>query len=297
MKTAAGRRGGLAILVWIIGSVFALGRPVTCQAQDSSAEQAAGPASAAVESRDWAVKAALPGSIARLKENTLRAFVEEQIKVKEGGGSVCSATVVDLSGRRSYSILASIDWSGRGFCNEVRVFDKGPDGIVNQQFEAWNASDVRKLIVDLGAPGEKQLAIPRGYSQYSGARCQATWTVIYRERDGKMADDSASFGAFYQDRLRTLQDRLDHGEAEPECIQMEVDKIKRFLGISPTAGFGLAQEWIQSGDASLRTKAIVVFGDIGDEPSRQELRKLSSGNSPDAVLAKHFLDITPGSTE
>jgi len=220
----------------------------------------------------------------------LRSLVENRLRVAEGGGKICSVAQVDLSGVGNQRVLASIDWSGRSFCNDVWLLNADSESAGDQHLEAWNAEDVSKLIVDLGVPGERQLAVPSGYSQFNGARCVATWTVVYRERDGKIVDDSSNFPAFYQDRLRALQDRLNSGGAEPECAQMEADKIERFLGVSPKAGFDTAQRWERSSDPSLRAKAASVFGDIGDEQSMRELRRMGVGDSPEAVLARHFLE-------
>jgi hypothetical protein len=214
-------------------------------------------------------------------------MVQHRLQVGKGGGKICSVAQVDLPDERNHTVLASIDWSGRGFCNDVWLLD--PNSAGDQHFDAWNAEDVSKLIVSLGAPGEKQLAVPRAWSQYNGAQCVAKWTAIYSQRGGKMVDDSASFPAFYQNRLKALEARLEHGDAEPECTQMEADRVSRFLGISPKAGFDLARRWVQSSDPSLRAKGVAVLGDIGDEPSRRELQKISAGESPEAVLARHFL--------
>ena len=220
----------------------------------------------------------------------LRSIVEQGLSVAEGGGKICSVAQVDLSGNQTNSILASIDWGGRGFCNDVWVFRTGSNESNKQHFDAWNVEDVKKLIVALGSGRDKQLAIRRGFSQYNGAGCVATWTAIYTERNGNLEEDSASFPAFYLQRLDLLQDRLNRGEAEPECIQMEADKIRRFLGMSPTAGFDLAQRWLQSGEPALRAKGVAVFADIGDDPSKRELRKVAGGDAPEAILARHFLE-------
>jgi hypothetical protein len=220
----------------------------------------------------------------------LRSFVEQQLSVAEGGGKICSVARADLSGSQTDSVLASIDWSGRGYCNDVWIFRTGSNGPSKQHFDAWNIDDVNKLIVNLGSGRERQLAIRRGYSLYNGAGCVATWTAVYTERDGILEEDSTSFPAFYLQRLNMLQGRLNGGEAEPECIQMEADKIMRFLRTSPTAGFELAQRWVQGSEPALRAKGVAVFADIGDDPSKRELRKLANGDAPEAILARHFLE-------
>jgi hypothetical protein len=220
----------------------------------------------------------------------LRSFVDKQLSVAEGGGKICSVAQVDLSGNQTESILASIDWSGRGFCNDVWILRTGSNGSGKQRFDAWNVEDVRKLVVSLGSGRDKQLAVRRGYSQYNGVGCVATWTEIYTERNGKLEEESASFPAFYLQRLNMLQGLLNREEAEPECTQMEADKIRRFLGTSPTAGFDLAQRWVQSSNPALRAKGVAVFADIGDDPSKMELRKVAGGDAPEAILARHFLE-------
>ncbi len=219
----------------------------------------------------------------------LRSLTENRLHVTEGGGRICSVAQLQVSGAEAPIVLASIDWSGRDFCNELWLLNPNSDSGADQNLPAWNVRDVKKLAVTLGAPGEHQLAIPQRYSLYNGAKCIATWTAIYVERDGKLTDDSADYPAFYQDRLRTLQNRLSSSEIEPVCTQMEADKIKRLLGLEPKAGFTLAQSWIQSSDPSLRAKGVAVLGDIGDAPSIQELNRVAATDSPEAALAKHFL--------
>lgn len=255
---------------------------------------------AVVESLDWRVQAEDARNLAKIGSSDLRLFVQKQLAVQDSGSGeanhtgdrdICSVAAVDLSGGNTYSILASIDWSGRHFCNDLRLFTKDVTGIKEQRFSAWKVEDVSGLVVDLGGDGKRVLMIPQLFSPYDGAMCVATWTKIYGAAGNGATDVSAEFSAFYRSREQSLRERLNRGEMQPECAQMELDKIERFLGASPTAGFERTQQWMRSGNASLRSKAIVVFGDIADGPSKLELAKIAaSGSKEDAAASRIYLE-------
>jgi len=107
----------------------------------------------------------------------------------------------------------------------------------------------------------------------------ATWERIYELKNGHLEDVSASFPDFYRAREATLTSDMEarrnqiQPSSEPDeepCELMEADKILRFLKTPPTAGFERASLWMK-GDSALRSKAVDVFADIGDEASLQKL--------------------------
>ena len=289
---------GIIILASIGSAIGAQVLPISKQQESRSVRDG-------VESLDWRVQAEDSQNLARLGIRDLQLFVQKQLaaedkvsgsgeKINASYGDICSVAVVDLSGGKTYSILASIDWTGRHFCNDLRIFTQDSTGIRHQDFQAWDVEDVAKLVVDIRGDGIKELAIPKSYSSYDGAKCVAIWTSIHATSNGNMADVCTEFNSYYKNRLQILQDRLSKGEDQPECAQMELDKIERFLKVSPSAGFERAQRWIQSNNPSLRSKAIVVFGDILDDPSKRELVKVvANGSDEDAAAAKIYLAAKP----
>jgi hypothetical protein len=72
---------------------------------------------------------------------------------------------------------------------------------------------------------------------------------------------------------------------------MEMDKIKRYLGISPDAGKDQAIAWIKSGNEYMRRKGFAVLQDIGDKESKEILQAYTKDPNPNiANEAKFALD-------
>jgi hypothetical protein len=103
--------------------------------------------------------------------------------------------------------------------------------------------------------------------------------VIY-ECGGAGCSDSGDRHARYLtgelerlERERRLKEaNLDEGLS---CAIVEVDKLRRRLGIDPRSGARSAERWMKAPDPKLRRRAVVVFEDIGDEDARQKLNVLA----------------------
>ena len=113
----------------------------------------------------------------------------------------------------------------------------------------------------------------------------AFWTKIYQLKATGLVDVSSSFASYYQSRLSELQQRVTN-ETDPSCDMMEIVRIQRILGTAPAAEFALAQQWRTSPDPDMRSKAVDLFGDIGDRLSVLELRNISLGDSNNLVRSK-----------
>jgi hypothetical protein len=130
-------------------------------------------------------------------------------------------------------------------------------------------------VYDLDKNGKNVIVIPGSLSGYEGANsCMAMWNTIYMMQSDTLVDKSSEFKNYYRDRIDSLNARMqidnkrdqdDHRD-RTVCTQMEIDKIERYLGLSPNAGKDQAIAWIKSGDQYLRRKGFSVLEDIGDQP-------------------------------
>src|SRR5262245_2459032 len=50
-------------------------------------------------------------------------------RAAEGGVTVCSAAEVDLDGDGRLDLVASVDYSGRRFCNTLAILEKGSSAV------------------------------------------------------------------------------------------------------------------------------------------------------------------------
>ena len=207
-------------------------------------------------------------------------------QVLDGDGAVCDATLVPGLRGQLPTVIASVDYSGRRFCNTiVRVLAGTPPSVL-QRLPAFNVEDVSSIVRDIDGDTYPELVIPHAWSDYEGANsCQAAMLVVYECSDDTCTDASTRFGSFYSDRLQELDERLQLNEnvasiesahrSERPCLLMERDKIVRMVGTDPHAGLSLAEQWAGSSDQYLRKKAVAVFADIADEAGQKGLEKLS----------------------
>jgi hypothetical protein len=207
-------------------------------------------------------------------------------RASQGGVTVCSAAEADLDGDGQPDLVASIDYSGRGFCNTLAVVEKGSSQSVPQVTDAWGLDDVRNAIKP-NTDGSLMLVVPTAFTDYEGAECMAVWQRLFRLQHGALVDVSTSHLDFYQARKREVEAaiaRMDQEQADTSCELIESDKLDRFLGASPTAGYARALAWMRSADPAMRKRAARVFADIGDTVSMANLQGLSRDTDP-AVAA------------
>src|SRR5690348_5050162 len=67
----------------------------------------------------------------------------------EGGFTVCSSATVDLDGDGTPELVASVDYSGRRFCNTLVVLEKNNPQTA-AQLDVWGVDDVQKVIQRFG---------------------------------------------------------------------------------------------------------------------------------------------------
>lgn len=212
---------------------------------------------------------------------------------------VCSAAFARLSEDGAPALVASMDVNGRYFCNDFFVITRNEKTVMTQGLRVWEVDNARDVLVDLRHDGNLELVVPTEASDYEGANsCMEYWTRILALEHGKLTDESSNFTGFYRATLDSHMKELPTVKAEDEgngqdsavCMQMEANRIKRFLGTDPTAGEDSAIEWVKSSNQFLRRKGVVVLGEIGDKKSNAVLRELTrDGDGVISLMAKEAL--------
>jgi len=227
-------------------------------------------------------------------EAFIRELVDSQVQAR-----VCGWEFVNLNNDGVNELVASLDYSGRLFCNTLVLISKTGDVFRTQSVPAWNVTNVGDIMKDLNNDGAKELIVPQPLLDYEGAKCMATWETVYQWDGNAFVDVSRRFPQIYKKRLQELTDSIQKIEGDPtlsgtekdakaSCDYLEQDKIRRFFGNSK-AGFDRAVEWMTSDDSSLRRKAVKVFADISDDQSRAYLQILSRDLNPSVAAAAQAL--------
>jgi hypothetical protein len=206
-------------------------------------------------------------------------------RAAQGGVTVCSAAEVDLGGDGQLELVASVDYSGRRFCNTLAVVGKGSSR-APQVTDTWEMDDVRESI-KRNADGSLMLVVPTALTDYEGVECMAVWLRLFRFQNGALVDVSTAYPDFYKARKQQVDAtiaKMNREKADTGCALIESDKLDRFLGASPTAGYKRAVTWMRSVDPAMRKRAARVFADIGDAVSLAKLKDLARDADP-AVVA------------
>jgi hypothetical protein len=196
--------------------------------------------------------------------------------------TVCDAIAISGIKGSAQTIVASVDYSGRRFCNAVVLVSPNSPPVVLQAIDAWNVEVVSKIITDVNKDGRPELVIPTALTEYEGARaCVATVPIVYECSSGECRSSVNEYRGFYVGRgdevLRAMgQLSIDAQEDRRACLTVEHDKISRMLGIDLRAGFRVAEQWAKNPDPLVRRRAVAVLRDIGDAPSKARLQVLAA---------------------
>jgi hypothetical protein len=225
----------------------------------------------------------------------IRAIVEKAIGAGPGTGvTVCTAGVLPQSGTTPATILTSVDSSGRGACNRLFRLSMGTPSAVLQQFETtWGITDLSLIISDLDHDGDPELLIPNEWGHGRHYHCEPTKIVIYKCDARTCSDESRRFPAFFEheaDRLSQVIERLARFSPgaqveQRECLEMERDRLLRFLGLDPSAGLRAADVWMHDASKDVRLNAISVFADVGDAASQARLKALTDDEDSEVSAA------------
>jgi hypothetical protein len=249
--------------------------------------------------RDWDVMISQLHTDKPTSDAQIKSFVMAMIGEPADepfGSSVCSAGFFKIAESESESLVASIDINGRHFCNDLEVIHRGANGVMiqdanmlEQGLAILHLDDVNDAVRDLGKNGKNELVIPFQDSESEHTTtCTATWSRVYTLQAGTLVDRSAAFKNYYKESLDSLNAEIPKAKADDAdqhsgsaiCLQMEADKIARFLGASPNAGRDQAMDWVKSGDQYLRRKRFDVLVDIGDQQSIAVLQRYATDSDP-----------------
>ncbi len=203
-----------------------------------------------------------------------KLFEDAPVSWQTNSDDVCSAGFFRIAGSNGYSLVASYDVNGRHFCNDLTVVHRDGEQLSAYSAFAEEVEDVSEVVGEIQADRKGFLVFPVPFSEYEGANsCMASWMEIYSFDSGVLVNRDSDRKDYYRKRLDTLlnEDMQEAREKDTHyssdatiCIQMEADKIKRFLGTSPDAGKGAAIRWLSSKNEYMRRKGMAVLMDIGD---------------------------------
>jgi hypothetical protein len=123
-------------------------------------------------------------------------------------GKLCTFRFADLRHSGQLSLVVSYDGGGTADCNYVKIFDKGPVGIANYDFDATQDLSLDS-IKDLNGDGHDELIMDSGLAGGGGAdHCVATWPVVYAWNGTGYADVSTEFKGYYRKTLAGLKRQI-----------------------------------------------------------------------------------------
>jgi hypothetical protein len=187
-------------------------------------------------------------------------------------------------------MIATIDMSGRRFCNQLAVIVLGnpaspsPASLV-QYIDVSIMGKAASALRDLDGDGNDEIVVPRAISSYEGVRaCVAVVPAVFSCSPKGCTEVGQNFPGFYRDELRWRRDQISAkdgvAEIDRPCRLMEAAKLERALGDDPRAGMDLADSWATAEDPALRRKSVDIFADIADETAASRLLSLASDPDP-----------------
>jgi hypothetical protein len=247
-------------------------------------------AGTAVAKGEWQTDVAPELRVSSLSRKDVDEFVLKYVGATIDEASVCSIRFADLANDGSYQLIASIDYSGREFCNTLLVVSKQGMQFKSATLGVWGLADVSHAVKDIAGDGYQELLIPENLTFYDGAKCIATWTQLLRLTDGKLIDVSSKFPEFYSRQLTKLQQAPNKNDEDSVCRKVEEYKLERVTGSVPNAGLTEALQWIRSSNPDLRVKAVSVLSDIEALGALEALRAATKDKDPEvAAVATSIL--------
>lgn len=225
---------------------------------------------------------------------------------------------VDYSGRAFYNTLYIVKQKKDIFTyQEIRAENiERLDGTIEDIYkETYGSMQIcfkgcKLIISDMDNDGYMELILPQRLTEYYGARPIAIWTSIYKFNGTKFEDASNQFKDFYKTVMlpkvdsdisetnkaaeafhaKVLSGKHDYTEKDIKFYE-EIyeeglstdwiirDKISRLTGENTKAGLERAKGWAKSPNSNLRENAIIVFKEIKDDESLNNLKLLTLDNN------------------
>ena len=176
--------------------------------------------------------------------SAIQMFANSALGATDLPANIGEYSFVDLSGDGNFELVATLDYSGRGFYTTLVIFSNINGKIHATQAKTNGASidNLQASIVDLNHDGRHELLVPRLMGQYHGADPVPMFTDIYVFRQGVLVQADSQFKFYYRDeRLPKLTARLDllrSGRATADsdvaqksinALQQEISEINRVL--------------------------------------------------------------------
>jgi len=147
-------------------------------------------------------------------------------------GTVCDAVLVPATGSSPAVVLATVDVTGRRFCNGLLRMSTSNPPVILQTIDTWNLEVVKDVLVDLDADGISELVVPTPISQYRGGpACMAVVPIVYKCTAAKCIDASDRFRGYYTSVLVRTEERLAKADAESApCFRLQRDRLLKLSG-------------------------------------------------------------------
>jgi hypothetical protein len=132
--------------------------------------------------------------------------------------NVGEAYFVDLDKDANLELVATVDYSGRGFFNNVVVVWQQQDKFVWSETRN-NGRSIENLsshLIDANGDGRPELVLERFMDRYEGAQRVPTETIVYRWQTQGFKDDSDAFPQYYRTNIvPDLEKKLAKASAKP----------------------------------------------------------------------------------
>ncbi len=115
---------------------------------------------------------------------------------------------VSLSGERTLTFLAGIDWSGRAFYTTILVVRNQNRKLIAQKIHTGNGASAYGLmhrVVDLRHDGQSEILVPRLLGEYAGTTPVGEVDDVYAWDGTRFVEDDGAFREYY---AKTVLPRL-----------------------------------------------------------------------------------------
>ena len=200
---------------------------------------------------------------------------------------------VDLNGDGRPELVATIDYSGREFYNNLAITWQESAGPRVQTITVWNMESLEGAIQDLDGDGKPEILTQELLTPYLGSRPYAVWTSVQSLAGKEYVEASSRFPAFYRNVfLPALEKKLSELRTAQEKYGIEVTEVAlykalRSIGQDREAGLQRALSWSRDPDPLIRIYAVAVLSDIDSAVASEALSRLAEDADKEvATVAK-----------